>query len=98
MAFLVLALSCLPCADKGMPSKAEKSQYELVKRASGQDSNQEDDCSPFCQCACCPGFSINHPLSVTDFSIKYLSSSFSCYTSFNLPGITIPIWQPPQLA
>lgn len=97
MAFLVLALSCLPCADKDMPSKSEDVQFELVKAVSNQDNDQDDNCSPFCQCACCPGFSINHPLLVCGISIKHISSKFPSHISFDLLGLTLPIWQPPQL-
>lgn len=97
MAFLVLALSCLSCADKGMPSKSESVQYELVKEISNQDNDKDDNCSPFCQCACCPGFSVNHPLLVSDFSIEHISLKFPSHISFDLLGLALPIWQPPQL-
>ena len=97
MAFLVLALSCLPCADKGMPSTTEKTEYSLSKHISSSNSDQDDNCSPFCQCACCPGFSINHPFTVSDLVIEHESSEFSSYASFNLFTIALPVWQPPQL-
>ncbi|WP_394333524.1 DUF6660 family protein [Cnuella takakiae] len=97
MAFLVLVLSCLPCADQGMSSGIKDVKHELVKKMKSPESGDEDSCSPFCQCSCCPGFSIAHPLLAYDFSTKHISLLFPPPTSSKQIGIPLPIWQPPQL-
>lgn len=96
MACLVLALSCLPCADKDMPSKTDQGGYTLVKDVGTPDSDQNDNCSPFCLCACCPGFSINHPLVVSDFILEHNHLYFSSYLSPNAAGVSVSVWQPPR--
>src|SRR5689334_3616848 len=93
MAFLVMALSVMPCADGGAFGK------EPVKIAKTHQDNspQEDDCSPFCQCACCAGFSIQ-PAIVTISPVAFYNSVE--HGGFYNPAtidIALPIWQPPQL-
>lgn len=97
LAFLVLALSCLPCADKDMSIDAKNVKHELVKKVNNPENGEEDNCSPFCQCACCPGFSIINPLVASDLSIDHLNKHFPAPISSKQIGIPLPIWQPPQL-
>jgi hypothetical protein len=94
MAFIVIALSCMPCADAGAVQVAAKME---VKKSHTPEKNHNDACTPFCQCACCAGFSINHFIAKissphiiqsSEYSSEFLSSTFT---------ISLPIWQPPQL-
>lgn len=96
MAFLVLALSVMPCADAGAAIKDGKTKSAITKTMQ-QDHNDNDACSPFCHCACCAGFSINHlvaSVALTQFNINSPKSSF-------LPSevieVVLPIWQPPKV-
>lgn len=97
MAFLVLALSVMPCADSQVLAGKEGTTTELTKTGKQQNNPIQDDCSPFCQCSCCAGFSINHFVaSVT--TVQYLSDN---PTNDFLPSevieVSLPIWQPPQI-
>ena len=92
LAFIVLTLSCMPCAD--FASTCE-STIEL-KAPHNEEAQHNDICSPFCHCACCSGFSINHSVisvaPVNLFSIKP--------TSTFLPPSSVEVafsfWQPPR--
>lgn len=96
MAILVLSLSCLPCGDvSNLVLKEGKAKYELSKCADGDQ--HEDDCSPFCHCSCCAGFSIYHQVAVIQQSC--LPSAFLHATRYieTIREVSIPVWQPPQL-
>ncbi len=94
MAFIVLVLSCTPCADTGAAQAATKTE---VNKSHTPEKNHNDACTPFCHCACCAGFSINHFIAKIssphiiqrpEYSIDVLSSVFT---------ISLPVWEPPQL-
>lgn len=58
-----------------------------------------DLCSPFCHCACCAGFSIikNKVEIVLKPYFQFKHSYASCIPS-EVIEISLPVWQPPQLA
>jgi len=93
-AIWILALNFLPCADSFAIS-GEKAKTELTTQHQGDDHN--DTCSPFCHCACCAGFSINHAISSLSSSPLIASKNFYSYLPDNLIEISLPIWQPPKL-
>ncbi len=95
MAFLVLALSVMPCADSYAMDNKEKN--EVSKSANQQDEDQQDECSPFCHCTCCAGFSVNHCIAAIATIPIYASNHLSSFLPSDIIGITSPIWQPPQL-
>lgn len=95
MAVLVLTLSVMPCADINAMSK---SNWQTEIKAAHQNSdNHIDICSPFCQCSCCAGFSINHSVAAI-VSVSILPHT---QTGFFPPSeiikVSLPVWQPPQL-
>jgi len=98
MAWLVLSLSCLPCADcDAMALKSESQKIGMAKPCSQKENDHNEGCSPFCQCACCAGFLIYH-----NFTIVGTLPTISCKnSSSNLEGqlieISIPVWQPPKI-
>lgn len=99
LSFLVLVLSCLPCADvESMPSIAQTHSTANKQPSQNKDTEHADLCSPFCQCACCSMFSVVHPkvvLPVTVFSVS--SPIYADYLSAAEIEISLPVWQPPQL-
>lgn len=97
LAFLVLTLSVMPCADNGNPENEGKVKTELSKADQRQSDQQQDDCSPFCHCTCCAGFSINHFITSVSIIPPYESNELSCFLPSNVRAIALPIWQPPQL-
>lgn len=94
---IVLLQSFMPCADSGIIS--DRSILVLGRADNHQkESDHTDDCAPFCHCTCCAGFSVNHTIAnVQTTPFRYNRSLFSIY-SFNLLSISLPVWQPPQLA
>ena len=97
MAFLVLTLSLVPCADKGMTKYEGKVKTEITKSTQQKGDPKQDDCSPFCHCTCCAGFSNSH-LIANYTSLSLISPRvFSSYLPDNLIEISLPIWQPPKI-
>jgi hypothetical protein len=97
MAFLVLALSIMPCADRGDALSSSKAKTELAKKANPQSDPQQDDCTPFCHCTCCACFSINHTVATIGILPVYSAQSQTAHLPSNLIDVALPIWQPPQL-
>jgi hypothetical protein len=96
MAVLFLALSCLPCADGAVIRG--KAKTELIAISDQQDDEHEDACSPFCQCACCAGLSISHSILGITYKIHYYDKTYTSFSHSEIIEISLPIWQPPQLA
>jgi hypothetical protein len=98
LAIIVLALSFVPCADSSYSIKSGKVKAELTKGPSqDNDMGHKDACSPFCQCSCCAGFTINHIYKSTDgISILTEKKLFS-HLPTDIADISLPIWQPPKL-
>jgi hypothetical protein len=97
MAFLVLALSVMPCADIGVSANDSKAKTELAKSNTQKGDTQRDDCSPFCHCTCCAGFSINHFVASITIIPPYESTTKTAHLPSSVFDVALPIWQPPQL-
>ena len=95
LAVLVLALSCLPCADDA--SMLGKAKTESTSATDEQNGDHEDDCSPFCQCSCCAGFSIDHLVAEISYDNNYNNRFYTSFLHSEIIEISLPIWQPPQL-
>jgi len=87
----------MPCNDMDEAMDAEV-KTEIKKLADHQEQQESDACSPFCQCACCAGFSLNHFVSAVDLVIIYDGKAHSAYMSSTTLEIAFPVWQPPQLS
>lgn len=59
MAVIIFVLSAMPCVDIGAGKQACK--YVLAKEKK-QNNPLNDNCSPFCLCNCCAGFSVYHQI------------------------------------
>ena len=92
---MVLAMSVMPGTNDDTAMSKVKTEFK--KASHHQDNPKSDICSPFCQCACCAGFTISHfPSSfpVVSFTVNKQISSF---LPSEVIDITLPVWQPPQL-
>jgi len=98
MAVMVLTQSFLPCSDAYAALDSDKVKTEISKDVDHQEQSESDDCSPFCQCACCAGFSVNHFVSSVNFVPPYNKMAHSAYLPSNAIEIVLPIWQPPKLS
>ncbi|MBS0424080.1 MAG: hypothetical protein JSR71_06575 [Proteobacteria bacterium] len=95
MAVMVLILSDMPCKDNAATAKGKT---VVIKNSSGQNHKDHSDaCSPFCQCACCAGFSINHNIASISNIVIYNSPSYSSFLPSQTIEIAYPVWQPPKL-
>ena len=97
MAFLVLALSVMPCADADIKTTDGKAKTELTKSNHEAGNPQQDDCSPFCQCSCCAGFCINHFITSIIITLPFGNKIKPAFLPSGILDIALPIWQPPQL-
>ncbi|TKK66317.1 hypothetical protein FC093_17175 [Ilyomonas limi] len=97
MAVMVLALSVMPCAD--VTAAVNKNAKAVVSELNHQqDCPKSDDCSPFCQCACCTGFPINHTIVRITYLIFFEANPSGSFLPSEPIKIALPIWQPPQLS
>jgi len=97
MAFLVLALSIMPCADISNAAYESKSKASVAKSNSQKSDPQQDDCSPFCSCACCASLSVNHSIASIAATISYKERTKTAHSPTDIIKVSLPIWQPPQL-
>ena len=99
MAFLVLALSFLPCADGDVQAAVSIDPVNSELAHNQQDGdNHEDACSPFCHCICCASFSVNHIIPLAIIPIPPPPINHSSYYNSAIAEFSVPVWQPPQLS
>jgi hypothetical protein len=99
MAFMILALPALPCADEAANGEAGKTKTEIIKQVNHQEEQEhKDNCSPFCHCTCCAGFSINHFFAATSSPVFLDSKSYTSYLPENIIKVSYSIWQPPRIS
>lgn len=97
MACIVLILSCTYCADGVSFIKGNKVKVTVIKKSNPSQNNRSDNCSPFCQCNSCPGFYLSKIVTSSELITLQTSIEFGILHTNNLIGISLPIWQPPQL-
>jgi hypothetical protein len=101
LGIIVLVLSCMPCADAagecfGSPQTTTVTQSHTHNN--GIDPCN-DNCSPFCSCSCCSGFTIsNHEVLIPEQFICSLKAVYNTYLFTEIFDISFPVWQPPQIA
>jgi len=100
MAFYILVLSVVPCSDVHNVCNDKSTKKELTQNHDHKQ-DQDDNCSPFCTCACCAAsviavdfkpFKLKKP---TAFSISQKVSIRNFSFLSNFYG---NIWQPPKIA
>lgn len=97
MAIMVLALSVMPCADDANAMNNSKAKTELTKCTHREDSPKSEECSPFCQCSCCAGFSVNQLIASVSSLQFDIDSPKSNFLPSEVIEVILPIWQPPKL-
>jgi hypothetical protein len=95
MACTILTLSFMPCLDSAS-EMSSKAKTELSKSNSQGDKDHKDDCSPFCHCSCCAGFSINHVITSADKPEIVCNKDVDSYMSENIIKVSFSVWQPPR--
>jgi len=87
----------MPCTD-GAYALDGKIKQEIVKTSHQQDYPKTDACSPFCNCSCCASVSLVHHIAKEHSIPAIIEKSYSSFFSSSIKGISLAIWQPPQLA
>src|SRR6185436_3045091 len=92
-AVYVFMLSSIPC------NESETQDCKRISSISYQHAHQHqeesDDCSPFCQCACCQGtILVVSKIIITPVTLS-LSPLCSHYSVGFTPQVLNSIWQPP---
>lgn len=95
MALIVLMQSCMPCNDAFVMHNSVKA--EITKAHNCPGTPQNDACSPFCQCVCCAGFTLNFHSVPSIVSAPQMRVGYSEFYLSDIREIALPIWQPPQL-
>lgn len=96
MAFIVLAMSTVPCADGAVAMS--KAKTEIQKTNHQQNDHPTRDCSPFCSCSCCTGSPIPQYVAKLTLVKPELIRNYKSLYSSPIKEISLSIWQPPQLA
>jgi hypothetical protein len=101
LAVIVLVLSCMPCADAAgecIGSAQTTTVAQSLIHNGGIDACN-DNCSPFCSCSCCAGFTIsNHQVIIPKMLIFQFKPAYNTYLFAEIVEISFPVWQPPQIA
>ena len=100
LSFIILTLSCLPCADMEADSISHSST-EFASNDNHSHDKHIDLCSPFCTCNCCSAQALTYfPVTVFDFTIVagLIRISLPTYQYIFSSNFFGSIWQPPQIA
>ena len=92
---LILAMNFKPCADE-LPLKVNAKEYSFQKEANHQDEN--DDCSPFCYCACCSVRTVTKTEVSLSFYLQNIAELLPSHFSGKAITVAFPVWQPPKTA
>jgi hypothetical protein len=92
IAFYLLLLAAMPCNDN-----EECENQAKTEQASHTDhEDEEEGCTPFCVCACCPTHVYVSDLSNGNLSIPIFSVISSEINTEINSFISHTIWQPPR--
>ncbi|WP_394351247.1 DUF6660 family protein [Sediminibacterium roseum] len=98
LTFIVLGLSLLPCADRGNAMKAGKANTEITAQTNHEENQGNNDlCPPFCHCGCCANVFIKTSFLSLEMPPQIYINKIPSYLPGDITGISLPIWQPPQL-
>lgn len=89
---LVLALNLVPCGDAvaGLNSSVN------IEKAHHSERNN-DNCSPFCNCACCSAASVIKDALLISIPFADHLPVRTVHLTGKFIAVDLPIWQPPQL-
>jgi len=93
LSLTILGLSIYPCSD-GLHCEEEQ---EMASHNHSED--EEDDCSPFCVCACCGSFYVDGKTETSLPTPRHIpvTSKFHYATHYSF-SYRSAIWQPPAFS
>ncbi|KIO76393.1 hypothetical protein TH53_15080 [Pedobacter lusitanus] len=89
---LVLALNLVPCGD----AVAALNGNTKIEKAHHTERNN-DNCSPFCNCACCSTASVIKDTLIIVSPVEDHIPALPAHQAGKFITVDLPIWQPPQL-
>ncbi|MES2894227.1 MAG: DUF6660 family protein [Bacteroidota bacterium] len=97
MAFIILAISVVPCADQASITSGGQGNEITAQHADHPLEDHADECSPLCTCSCCAGFAIlGTPSKISGVQILP-SKQYSSLLISPTFSIHFAIWQPPRV-
>ncbi|RYD82196.1 MAG: hypothetical protein EOP53_04355 [Sphingobacteriales bacterium] len=92
----MLLLSCMPCGDSSDCSEGEKVSV-VLNDTDHNDHEDEENCTPFCVCACCavPVFQAPVGVAVKTFTQRNQLNTSTEEDFFSASHGSI--WQPPRV-
>jgi len=98
--FYVFLLSCAPCVDEQGLFSADEHLCSETSQNNSPAHQDEQDCSPFCTCACCGSQGFNVPSAFSFHSSNgFVAQKNSAVYTFHFSSDFISsIWQPPKIS
>ena len=100
MALYILVLGAVPCSDMHNKCNTENSKTELTQNHDHQQ-DQDDNCTPFCTCACCSASVIAvdfAPFKLKNPTVFHISEKVSLRNFTFISNFFGSIWQPPKIS
>lgn len=92
----ILLLSMFPCPEELFAVNDEAKTAAVQQTAADDDC--EEDCPPFCSCACC-GIQMLRTCNCVHITSPVQFAVFNAINNqLTITDIYLPIWQPPQLS
>ncbi|MFN8287985.1 MAG: DUF6660 family protein [Chitinophagales bacterium] len=91
-----LSISALPCRDAC--NSHEHKAPVTFQQASEHHEQENDQCSPFCYCACCSSTVITPAISHYIFTEVFSVSAILPVKDSKIAEQAFAIWQPPKLS
>jgi hypothetical protein len=98
MAVMVLALNGMPCMDDACIMTNGKVETKVSKSSIPKEHNNSDNCSPFCTCNCCTGFTFLFARCKVNLPFFLTEKQFAYHLPAKVSNIALPVWQPPKLS
>lgn len=98
LSLLVLVLSIMPCSDEGAVGIMERARVEVAQPSHSPQQPFQDECSPFCHCACCATVAVVAPVAELNMHTITPGRVFNAYYLSRILEFPRAIWQPPQLS
>ncbi|PTX13171.1 hypothetical protein C8N40_11393 [Pontibacter mucosus] len=97
-AIVILAMACLPCADEGAAFAQGKSTTVQADDFHQDGAQDEDLCSPLCECNCCGGITLISWIAPPSEPQPYPQSTYrSAYLDDAAYSPEFPFWHPPKV-
>jgi hypothetical protein len=99
-ALYLLMLPCIPCADNKLCNDVNTTEVSIDAYDHDDHQHDDDNCNPFCSCACC-GQIIFSNLQLANFNVikpyQNVELKFFYKNRYVSNAYSGNIWQPPKV-